>query len=57
MVHGETGHSVQQHVMEENRLEQRSVTAPLLLTVVKNVLEMRQNKLESATKTPVTVFY
>ena len=55
-VHGETGQSVQQHVEEENRLEQGSVTALLLLTVVKIVLEM-QKKIKSATNTPVQVFY
>ena len=55
-VHGETGQSVQQHVEEENRLEQGSVTALLLLTVVKIVLEM-QKKIKSATNTPVQVLY
>ena len=51
-VHGETGHSVRQHVEEDNILELGSVTALLLLTVVKNVSEM-QKKLKSATNKPV----
>ena len=55
-VNGEIGQSVQQHVEEENKLEQGSVTTLPLLTVVKIVLEM-QKKLKSATNTPVQVFH
>ena len=55
-VHGEIGQCVQQHVEEENRLEQGSVTTLPLHTVVKIVLEM-QKKLKSATNTFAQVFH